>query len=125
VKPAYILAFFILVGSMIFALFSFSQGIAPYVPIAQARANPDAVHQVKGKIVKESVRYDMSRGELRFDVIDKNNDRMTVVYNQSKPDSFDTATQVDAIGKFQGGVFRAHTLLVKCPSKYTDEKKAQ
>ncbi len=124
-KPAYILAFLILVGSMGFALYSFSQGIAPYVPIAQARSAPNEIHQVKGTIVKESVHYDMAKGQLRFDVVDKNHDRMTVVYAQAKPENFDTAEQVDAIGKFQGDVFKAHNLLVKCPSKYSDEKKAQ
>src|SRR5207245_467585 len=59
-----------------------------------------------------------------FDIVDpKTNDRVTVVYGQPKPENFDSATNVEAQGRYQDGVFHADSLLVKCPSKYRDSEK--
>jgi cytochrome c-type biogenesis protein CcmE len=122
VKPAYLVAFFILLGSLGFTLYSFRP--TPYVNVAQARERPGETLQVQGKILKETVKYEITngRGQLTFEIMDKHNHRMQVVYPQAKPENFDEATNVDAIGRFEDGVFRAHTLLVKCPSKYSDEQ---
>jgi cytochrome c-type biogenesis protein CcmE len=122
VKPAYLVACFILLGSLGFTLYSFRP--TPYVSVAQARERPGETLQVQGKILKETVRYEISngRGELKFEIMDKHNHRMQVVYPQAKPENFDEATNVDAIGRYENGVFRANTLLVKCPSKYSDEQ---
>ncbi len=51
-------------------------------------------------------------------------DRLTVVYPQPKPENFDNATSVEAVGQYRNGVFYASNLLVKCPSKYNDKKAA-
>jgi cytochrome c-type biogenesis protein CcmE len=123
-KPAYIVAIVVLVGSLVATLVSFSGAIAQHVTVPQAIARPGQTVQVPGDIVKDSVVYHATKGELQFDILDRvdHRSRLTVVYNQSKPENFDTAVSVEAIGEYQDGVFRAHNLLVKCPSKYTDEK---
>jgi cytochrome c-type biogenesis protein CcmE len=132
-KPPHIIALAVIVICMVVMLFSFSGAIAQHVTIPQAMARPDETVQVPGNIVKDSVAYDVQKGELRFDIlgVDPNtrkidsSQRMTVVYAQPKPENFDAATSVEAIGRYQSGVFRAQNLLVKCPSKYSDDKPAQ
>lgn len=123
-KPAYVLAFVILALSMGVTLYSFSGSVAHHVNIEQAISRAGETVQVPGTILKETVTYDAVRGQLRFDIVDKFDPtrRMTIVYNQPKPENFDSATSVEAIGQYRDGAFHAHNLLVKCPSKYNDQQ---
>lgn len=125
-KPAYILAFIILAVSMVVTLFAFSGSIARHVTIQQAISKPGERVQVPGKIIKKSVNYDARKGELRFKIaaIDGAG-AMTIVYAQPKPENFDSATSVEAVGQYRDGAFYAENLLVKCPSKYNDTKPKQ
>ncbi len=123
-KPAYIIALLILVVTAGVTLFSFSSAVAQHVTVAQAMSRPGEMVQVPGKIVKESVVYDSQAGQLRFDIVEPNGTaRMPVVYAQPKPENFDSAVSVEAIGQYKDGRFQATNLLVKCPSKYSDQSK--
>ncbi len=62
--------------------------------------------------------------ELKFDLYDPANPekKLTVIYNDVKPDNFPEATQAVVQGKFNpDGTFHADQLLLKCPSKYEAE----
>ena len=125
-KPAYLIAFLILVTSLGITLYSFSSAIARHVTIPQAMAMPGQNVQIPGKIVKGSDVFDPLRKELRFDVTSMDGkNRITIVYKEPKPENFDSATNVEAAGQCKDGVFYATNLLVKCPSKYNDEKKPE
>ncbi|MGC8669207.1 MAG: cytochrome c maturation protein CcmE [Chthonomonadales bacterium] len=137
-KPAYVVAFVILVASAGMTLFAFSGSIAEHVTIEQAAQRPGVQLQVPGAILKDTVTF--ADGALRFDIvpvellpkddgaklvsamIPSGTPRLTVEYSQPKPENFDNARQVEAIGTYRNGVFHATTLLVKCPSKYRDKK---
>jgi cytochrome c-type biogenesis protein CcmE len=59
---------------------------------------------------------------LRFDIQEmKGTNRLTIVYREPKPENFDSATSVEAVGTYRNGEFHAKNLLVKCPSKYNDK----
>lgn len=128
-KTPHILALTIIALCMVVTLFAFSGAVAQHVDIPEAMTRPGETVQVPGQIVKETVTYDAVTGELRFDVIgiDRKtkkpvpSERMTIVYRQPKPENFDSAVSVEAIGHFANGVFVAKNLLVKCPSKYAEE----
>ncbi len=79
-------------------------------------ANIDAAHaQWNG---------DKTPVELKFDLYDPSNPekKLTVIYNDVKPDNFSEATQAVVQGKFNpDGTFHADQLLLKCPSKYEAE----
>jgi cytochrome c-type biogenesis protein CcmE len=131
-KPAHIMALILLISSMAFTLYAFTGAIAPHVSIDQVMANEGKTVQVPGSIQKQSVTFDAKKGQLKFEVIGVDRDgktfpdkRLWIVYNQPKPENFDDATTVEAIGKFKGGVFVADNLLVKCPSKYGDDEKVR
>ena len=46
-----------------------------------------------------------------------------VTYKGAKPQDFEKSEQVVVIGKIENDAFLASSLLLKCPSKYNDEKK--
>jgi len=132
-KPPHIIALVVIVLCMVATLLSLSSAMAPHVTIPQAMASTQDVVQVPGSIVKGTVVFNSAKGQLQFDVmgIDPGtrkpipSQRMSIVYTQPKPENFDSANEVEAVGKFENGVFRASNVLVKCPSKYGDDKAAK
>jgi cytochrome c-type biogenesis protein CcmE len=132
-KAPHIIALAVIVASMVVMLFSFSGAVAQHVNIDQAKSRLGETVQVPGNIDKSTVKYDTVKGELRFDIIGVDpktreeipSQRLTVVYAQPKPENFDTAKGVEAVGTYKDGLFVAQNLLVKCPSKYNDSKPAQ
>ncbi|MES2431495.1 MAG: cytochrome c maturation protein CcmE [Bacteroidota bacterium] len=46
-----------------------------------------------------------------------------VVYRNSKPAEIDNSERVVLKGKMQGEIFECSEILLKCPSKYKDDKK--
>ena len=96
-----------------YAGFTLSDSVTPYVSIAEAEASNSTV-QVKG--------FD---NEFRFVLKDEDDGRtMPVKYLGTKPDRFEEAHHIVAIGKFDGedGAFHANKLLIKCPSKYENRR---
>jgi cytochrome c-type biogenesis protein CcmE len=130
-KPAHIIAIVVIITCMIVSLTQLSNAIAPHVGILDAIRRPGDTVQVPGKIDKATVRS--TPNGLTFDIlgIDRSGkllvpeQRMTMVYDHPKPDSFDSAVSLEAVGTYRDGVFHASNLLVKCPSKYGDEKKPE
>ena len=45
-----------------------------------------------------------------------------VLLNSAPPQDFEKSEQIVVIGKMKGDDFHASGILMKCPSKYTDEK---
>ena len=48
-----------------------------------------------------------------------------VVYKGTKPQDFEKSEQVVVMGKMEGETFKASSLLLKCPSKYNNNKKPE
>jgi cytochrome c-type biogenesis protein CcmE len=126
-KPPHIIALVVIVVCMGATLFALSGAMAQHVSIEQALKRPNEVVQVPGNIVRETVMFDAMKGRLSFDIADlkDNTKRMKVVYAQPKPENFDSAKSVEAVGSFKDGTFYAQNLLIKCPSKYSDEGTAK
>ena len=126
-KPAYIIALGVIGVCMVVVLLSFRDSMTRHVDVATAKAQIGETVQVPGDILKETVSYDATRGSLRFVIADKKDrsQRLSIVYPEPKPENFDTATSVEAVGKYENGVFTAERLMVKCPSKYNDQPAAE
>ncbi|HZT42519.1 MAG TPA: cytochrome c maturation protein CcmE [Chthonomonadaceae bacterium] len=125
-KKAYLIALLIIIVAAGFTLWAFSSAMTPYVDIRTARQMGSNV-QVRGKILHNTVAYDMRQNVLRFQLEDKNKDRIEVVYHGAKPDAFDTAPETAAEGYVQRDasgqtVFESDKMAIKCPSKYDDSK---
>ncbi|GAA4395169.1 hypothetical protein GCM10023187_01730 [Nibrella viscosa] len=105
-----------------------------YVNFTQAEelarnGEKDMIHVV-GKLKKdprgqiEGMHYqpEVDPNHFEFTLVDNANRVQRVVYNSPKPQDFDRSEQVVVIGSMQGDHFQANKILLKCPSKYQDNK---
>jgi cytochrome c-type biogenesis protein CcmE len=78
--------------------------------------------RVNAMVDKESVHYDSRSISLTFDLVDEESStRRHVIYNQPMPDLFMNSESVIVEGVVNSdGALEAHTILVKCPSKYEE-----
>jgi cytochrome c-type biogenesis protein CcmE len=75
-----------------------------------------------GQIVGMSYNPAIDANRFEFVLVDNNNLEKKVIYNDAKPQDFGKAEQVVIIGKMDGDIFKCDKVLLKCPSKYQDEK---
>lgn len=116
-KKGYWIAAALTLAFLGFGLTAFQKTLTPYLSFEEARKSKGVV-QVMGGLDKESDRYDTTKEELSFDLVDPAGGRMPVSYRGTKPANFRDAISIVAIGRFQDGRIEAEKLLVKCPSKY-------
>ncbi len=111
----------LILGFIGYAGYFFADSVTPYVSVADARAAQRNV-QVKG-VPDGTVAPHMEDGHFVFSIADEDTgETMLVRYKGAKPDTFDDAYHVVAVGKYTGDAFAADKLLIKCPSKYEEEK---
>ena len=78
-------------------------------------AAPGEYVRVAGKVAPGSIVRDGS--SVRFTATDGSG-RIDIAYSGVVPDIFKDNVDVVVEGRMEGGVFQAHTLLAKCPSKF-------
>jgi len=95
-----------------------------YSDFKQAIAAPDKEVQIIGTLIKDKpVVFDtVSGARLSFFMNDDKGNPAKVVYAGAKPQDFEKLEQVVIIGQWQDSIFNAGTLLLKCPSKYKENK---
>lgn len=97
-----------------YAGWSFADSVTPYVGIKEAKAATSSNVQVKGLLAQAAPAPHMEGEET--------GEQLLVHYHGTKPDQFDEAHHIVAIGRMQDGVFSSDKLLIKCPSKYEQQK---
>lgn len=99
----------------------FVSNASPYVMIKDAESTGTNVHVV-GKIVPNTLKQNTLAQKVNFELSDDTG-KMNVSYDGPPISNLESATQVVVIGKKKDdGVFHAHQMLVKCPSKYETDK---
>lgn len=93
----------------------------------------DSAKQKQGKFVHLIARldktfpldYDPAKNPnyLSFTAIDSLGRKTKVVYLNTKPPELERSERIVLKGKMQGDVFECSDILLKCPSKYKDDKK--
>ncbi len=115
--------FLIAVVLLVVAIFSLSDDLmTPYVPVKKAKSNAGKLVQIIGKLdPAKPLRH--ADKKFFFSIIDDNNSKIDIEYNGVKPQNFERADQIVAIGKYNAerNVFVSDKLLVKCPSKYEEK----
>lgn len=94
--------------------------------LAGLAIEPDKRIKISGALVENSVDYDPAGPRLQF-VLRNSDDTfsMPVTYADAMPDNFMKSQEVVATGHLVEGTFVAESLLLKCPSKYEAEPKAE
>ncbi|MGV7929562.1 MAG: cytochrome c maturation protein CcmE [Spirochaetota bacterium] len=118
-----IVGILIVIACVAVAAFSMRGMLTPYVSFADAMKSGEYV-QIIGMRPK-SAPVENSEGAFAFTLRDEEGASLRVLHRGSKPQNFEHADQVVALGTYDAGagVFVADRILVKCPSKYTGEKK--
>ena len=106
-----------------YAGWSFADSGTPDVGIKEAKAATSSSVQVKGLLAKDAPAPHMEGNDFVFTLQDEETgEELLVHYHGTKPDQFDEAHHIVAIGKMQGEAFSSDKLLIKCPSKYEQQK---
>lgn len=99
-----------------------------YASFNQAVANPGSEYHVVGRLNKEKeMVYDpqVSTNLFTFYMTDNEGTETKVHFKGSKPQDFEKSEQVVLIGNYNGQVFVAEKILMKCPSKYNDGQQGE
>ena len=90
-----------------------------------SQIEPGRSYELTGKVTKDSVQRDGDR--LKFAIRDRDGSAsVPVVYEGVVPDPFREGREVIVSGELQKGTFVAErdSLVTKCPSKFTEDKKS-
>jgi len=130
-KLSHIIAIIVIVAAI--AIIIFTAGDAStYVNFDQAfqmaSTGNDAQIHVVGELKKDEsghpVGLENSEDKLSFSfiLVDDNKKEQKVIYNEPMPPDFLRSEKVVVIGHYQNDQFIARKILLKCPSKYQDQK---
>ncbi|MBN8825229.1 MULTISPECIES: cytochrome c maturation protein CcmE [unclassified Spirosoma] len=75
-----------------------------------------------GQIVDMFYNPAIDPNHFEFTLVDNDQRAQKVIYNSPKPQDFDRSEQVVVIGAMQGDHFQCKKILLKCPSKYQNNK---
>ncbi|OGG52179.1 MAG: hypothetical protein A3F84_19430 [Candidatus Handelsmanbacteria bacterium RIFCSPLOWO2_12_FULL_64_10] len=113
----------VIVASLVYLVVSgFQNTSVYYLTVSELHAREAAVAgkrvKVAGKVVAGSIQQDRETMQVRFRA-EEGGQVIPVVYRGIVPDTFKDGAEVVLEGRRgEDGVFRAETLLAKCPSKY-------
>jgi len=96
-----------------------------YGSFALSKANPSQTLNVVGYLQKDKeLKYDPQKDPnyFEFTMNDKEGNVQSVFYKGAKPQDFERSEQIVVKGKMEGHIFHAAEILMKCPSKYTDDQ---
>ena len=93
--------------------------------MATAGSNKD-IHVV-GELTKDAsgnvigIEQGLDKVSFSFVLVDEQGKQQRVEYNEPMPQDFTKSEKVVVIGRYEGDVFKASKILLKCPSKYQEE----
>ena len=99
-----------------------------YTNFKEAGRYPGKEYHIIGKLITEKpIVYDtkVNANQFSFFMRDDKGIEKQVIYAGSKPQDFEKSEQVVVMGKMEGETFKASSLLLKCPSKYNNDKKPE
>jgi cytochrome c-type biogenesis protein CcmE len=122
VKPKTIIGLVIMLGFGGLLLVNFSQQVGGYMNFAQAEETGSSAHVIGKWVQERHFQYDRHTNVFSFYMEDEVGNVRRVEYAQPKPANFEDAERLVIEGFPRDDVFVARHILVKCPSKYNDER---
>lgn len=115
----------IVIAAAIGLLISMTGDLSTYDTLASARQKPGKFVHVIAKLDKgQPIVYDAVKDPnyLSFYVVDSLGTETKVIYHNPKPADLESSDRLVIKGSMQGQVFDCKGILLKCPSKYKDDK---
>ncbi|HEX4886755.1 MAG TPA: cytochrome c maturation protein CcmE [Luteibaculaceae bacterium] len=122
-KKTHIIAI-VIIAVAIGAIISTLSDSSTYADFAEAFNNPGEEFHVVGKLDKSAaIDYNPNNDPnlTVFTMIDNQGRSSKVYLSKSKPQDFERSESVVLIGKVEGDAFYANNILMKCPSKYSEQ----
>ena len=116
----------VVIAVAIGALIMMSVDFSTYDTIESARQKQGKFVHLIAKLDRSvPLDYDPAKNPnyLSFTAIDSLGGRAKVIYLNTKPAELEHSERVVLKGKMQGDIFECSDILLKCPSKYKDDKK--
>ncbi len=124
-KPKTLIGVVAMIAFASVLLLNFGSQVGGYMSFADAEAAGTSAHVIGMWMPDRDVSYDRDSNVFSFWMQDEAGNIMRVEYPNPKPANFDDAERLVIEGKMRGDVFHASHILVKCPSKYNDERALQ
>lgn len=108
----------------IFLLTRASKDLSNYSSFADATKSSSSVKIVGKLMLDQEMYYNPEKDPNYFSFFVEDNEGIAkkVVLRDAKPQDFELSEQIVLTGKMEGEDFHASSVLLKCPSKYTDEE---
>lgn len=124
-RPKTVIGFVLIVGFGTLLFANFGEQVGGYMDFQQAQATGSSAHVVGNWVKDRNFSYDRERNVFSFYMADETGAVRLVNYPNPKPANFEDAERLVVEGYTDGDVFVAKHILVKCPSKYNDERSLQ
>ncbi|HEU5147231.1 MAG TPA: cytochrome c maturation protein CcmE [Chryseosolibacter sp.] len=121
----------VVIAAAIGILVSTAGDASTYVGFGEAYAmatagNKKDIHVV-GELTKDEagnvvgIETGADKVSFSFMLVDESGRKQRVEYNEPMPQDFTKSEKVVVIGRYEGEVFQASKILLKCPSKYQEQ----
>jgi cytochrome c-type biogenesis protein CcmE len=121
----------IVIAAAIGILVSTAGDASTYVGFGEAyematAGNKKDIHVV-GELTKDAagnitgIEPGVDKVSFSFILVDQDGKRQKVEYHEPMPQDFTKSEKVVVIGRYEGDVFKASKILLKCPSKYQEQ----
>ncbi|HEY9559615.1 MAG TPA: cytochrome c maturation protein CcmE [Anseongella sp.] len=114
----------VLIAVAIGVIISTYADTSTYADFNSARKSGDELHVVGTLVQDKPLFYDPLKDAnyFSFYMEDEDGVECKVVFNGTKPQDFERSEQIVLVGKMKGEEFYASKILMKCPSKYTEDQ---
>ena len=116
----------VVIAAAIGALLMYSVDFSTYDTIESAKTKQGKyVHLIAKLDRSQPIQYDAMKDPnyLSFYAVDSLGGSTKVIYRNTKPAELEQSERIVLKGKMNQGVFECDNILLKCPSKYKDDKK--
>jgi len=124
-KTKFIIGGLVIAVAIVYLIYTGVQSSAAYyLTVDELYAKQSAMMgkqvRVSGLVDPETINYNHQDLILKFSIMGENGQRLPIVFNGPQPDQMREGAEAIVEGKFDGSIFEAKTLLLKCPSRYDD-----
>ena len=114
----------VVIAIAIAVIISVYSSSSSYGSFSDAKKTNDELRVVGHLDKQKDLYYDAAKDAnyFSFYVKDKQGEECKVVFGGTKPQDFERSEQIVLTGQMIGNEFHASDILMKCPSKYTQDK---
>ena len=124
-KTKFVIGGVIIALAIVYLIYTGIQSASAYfLTVDELYANGQTMQnrtvRVSGDVDADTIAFNNRDLIVTFDVISDTGERMPVIFHGPKPDQMRQGASAILEGKYDGEIFTAQALLLKCPSRYEE-----